>query len=85
VLSPVEPSGMVRRVTDMRSLDTIDRELEFIAGVRSAIRRLGGRPSTQLVDELLDERLARRASSRTPQPTDPPDAASRDEVLDEYR
>jgi hypothetical protein len=76
---------MVRRVTGMRSLDTIDRELEFIAGVRSAIRGLGGRPSTQLVDELLDERLARRASSRTPQRTDPPAAAIRDEVLDEYR
>jgi hypothetical protein len=33
----------------MRSLDTIDRELEFIAGVRTAIRRLGGHPSTHLV------------------------------------
>jgi hypothetical protein len=42
----------------MRSLDTIDRELEFLAGVRMAIRRLGGHPSTHLVDELLDERVA---------------------------
>jgi hypothetical protein len=42
----------------MRSLDTIDRELEFIAGVRAAIRQLGGHPSTHVVDELLDERLA---------------------------
>jgi hypothetical protein len=58
--SPVEPSGIVRRLTGMRSLDTIDRELEFLAGVRTAIRRLGGHPSTHVVDELLDERLALR-------------------------
>jgi hypothetical protein len=49
----------------MRSLDTIDRELEFIAGVRTAIRRLGGHPSTHLVDELLDERLAHGAGRIT--------------------
>jgi hypothetical protein len=53
----------------MRSLDTIDRELAFVAGVRTAIRRLGGHPSTHLVDELLDERLAlgaRRITFVTP-------------------
>jgi hypothetical protein len=49
----------------MRSLDTIDRELESIAGVRTAIRRLGGHPSSHLVDELLDERLTHQAASQT--------------------
>jgi hypothetical protein len=48
----------------MRSLDTIDRELEFIAGMRTALRRLGGHPSTHLADELLDERLTRQAASQ---------------------
>jgi hypothetical protein len=42
----------------MRSLETIDRELEFIAGARTEIRRLGGHPSTHVADKLLDERLA---------------------------
>lgn len=42
----------------MRSLETIDRELKFIAGARTAIRQLGGHPSTHVADELLDERLA---------------------------
>jgi hypothetical protein len=45
------------------SLDTVDHEL-FIAGVRTAIRSLGGHPSTHLVDELLDERLTHQAASQ---------------------
>jgi hypothetical protein len=62
--SQVEPSGIGWRLTGVRSLDTIDRELEFIAGVLTTIRSLGGHPSTQLVDELLDERLIHQAASQ---------------------
>jgi len=55
----------------MRSLDIIDRELEFMAGVRPAIRCLGGHPSTRLLDELLDERLALPGAGRTAVPEIP--------------
>jgi hypothetical protein len=46
----------------VRTIETIDRELALIATVRSGIRACGGRPSTAVVDQLLDERL----ESRTP-------------------
>jgi hypothetical protein len=49
--------------SQVTSLDTVDHEL-FIAGVRTAIRSLGGHPSTHLVDELLDERLTHQAASQ---------------------
>jgi hypothetical protein len=52
------------------SLDTVDHEL-FIAGVRTAIRSLGGHPSTHLLDELLDERLALPGAGRTAVPEIP--------------
>jgi len=41
---------------DHRDVDAIDRELELLAAVTASIRRLGGRPSMALIDELLDER-----------------------------
>jgi hypothetical protein len=48
-----------------RDVDAIDRELELLAAVAASIRRLGGTPSTALIDELLDERIASR-SGRQP-------------------
>lgn len=35
-------------------------KLELLAAVSASIRRLGGTPSTVLIDELLDERIATR-------------------------
>jgi hypothetical protein len=45
----------------MRDLDTIDSELRLLAAVRWSIREHSGEPSSRHVDELLDERVARRA------------------------
>ncbi len=45
----------------MRDRETIDSELRLIALRRQSIREQGGQPSSQQVDELLDERLAQRA------------------------
>lgn len=42
----------------MRDRETIDSELRRIALGRRSIREQGGQPSTQEVDELLDELLA---------------------------
>ncbi|WP_407686152.1 DUF732 domain-containing protein [Mycobacterium sp. HUMS_1102779] len=41
----------------MRDRETIDSELRLLALGRRSIREQGGQPSTQRVDELLDERL----------------------------
>lgn len=43
-----------------RDVSAIDRQLSLLASVSSSIRRLGGKPSTALIDELLDERIASR-------------------------
>ena len=43
-----------------RDVSAIDRQLSLLAAVSSSIRRLGGKPSTALIDELLDERIASR-------------------------
>ena len=40
----------------MGRLQAIDRQLELLSAVSAAIRRLGGRPDTALIDDLLDER-----------------------------
>ncbi|ORB52312.1 hypothetical protein BST42_15230 [Mycolicibacterium rhodesiae] len=45
---------------DVGSLQAIDRQLELLSAVSASIRRLGGRPDTSLIDELLDERWACR-------------------------
>jgi hypothetical protein len=42
----------------MRDVDAIDRELSRLALISNSIREVGGRPSTDLIDKLLDERLA---------------------------
>jgi hypothetical protein len=57
-------------VVKHRDVSAIDRQLSLLAAVSSSIRRLGGKPSTALIDELLDERIASRrplgvASGRT--------------------
>jgi hypothetical protein len=43
-----------------RDISAIDRQLSLLAAVSTSIRRLGGKPSTALIDELLDERIASR-------------------------
>ena len=43
-----------------RDISAIDRQLSLLAAVSASIRRLGGKPSTALIDELLDERIASR-------------------------
>ncbi|OBK77874.1 hypothetical protein [Mycobacterium sp. 1274761.0] len=43
-----------------RDISAIDRQLSLLASVSSSIRRLGGKPSTALIDDLLDERIASR-------------------------
>ncbi len=43
-----------------RDISAIDRQLSLLASVSASIRRLGGKPSTALIDELLDERIASR-------------------------
>jgi hypothetical protein len=47
-------------VVKHRDVSAIDRQLSLLASVSSSIRRLGGKPSTTLIDELLDERIASR-------------------------
>ena len=47
-------------VVKHRDVSAIDRQLALLAAVSASIRRLGGRPSTALIDELLDERIASR-------------------------
>jgi hypothetical protein len=47
-------------VVKHRDVSAIDRQLSLLAAVSSSIRRLGGKPSTALIDELLDERIASR-------------------------
>ncbi|QZH65044.1 hypothetical protein [Mycolicibacterium farcinogenes] len=42
----------------MRDLDVIDRELRLLALLRAKTKESGGRPSTRLIDRLLDERQA---------------------------
>ena len=49
-----------RGVVKHRDVSAIDRQLSLLAAVSSSIRRLGGKPSTALIDELLDERIASR-------------------------
>jgi hypothetical protein len=47
-----------------RNVEAIDRALELLTAVTASIRRLGGAPSTRLVDELLDAlKLGTAASS----------------------
>lgn len=41
---------------DVGTLQAIDRQLELLSAVSESIRRLGGRPDTSLIDQLLDER-----------------------------
>ncbi|MBS4728536.1 hypothetical protein MSM1_09350 [Mycobacterium sp. SM1] len=44
----------------MRDFEVIDSELRLLAAVRRTARELSGcRPSSALLDDLLDERLAR--------------------------
>jgi hypothetical protein len=47
-------------VVKHRDVSAIDRQLALLAAVSASIRRLGGKPSTALIDELLDERIASR-------------------------
>ena len=47
-------------VVKHRDISAIDRQLSLLAAVSTSIRRLGGKPSTALIDELLDERIASR-------------------------
>jgi hypothetical protein len=47
----------------MRDRETIDAELRLIALRRQSIRENGGQPSSQQVDELLDERLGHRPAA----------------------
>ena len=49
-----------RGVVEHRDISAIDRQLSLLAAVSTSIRRLGGEPSTALIDELLDERIACR-------------------------
>ena len=39
-----------------RGVDTIDQELRLLAAVQARTRELGGKPTTERVDQLLDER-----------------------------
>lgn len=52
----------------MRDRETIDSELRLIALRRQAIREQGGQPSSQQVDELLDERLGDLPRVTAPEP-----------------
>lgn len=42
----------------IRDVDAIDCEVSLLATVRAATRTMGGNPSTDLADELLDGRNA---------------------------
>lgn len=42
----------------MRDVEVIDQELRLLAVVRTAVCREGARLSTDVIDELLDERNA---------------------------
>ncbi|WP_204801645.1 DUF732 domain-containing protein [Mycobacterium riyadhense] len=56
----------------MRDRETIDSELRLIALRRQSVREQGGQPSSEQVDDLLDERLGHRArASETEAAGDP--------------
>jgi hypothetical protein len=56
-------------VVKHRDISAIDRQLALLAAVSVSIRRLGGEPTTTLIDELLDERIASRRTPLRPAPT----------------
>lgn len=76
----------------MRDCEIIDSKLRLIATVRRSIRTYGGQLSSHYADELLDERLARRAAdavrakarTHVPEPQDP-HKLHRDERLEGIR
>jgi hypothetical protein len=61
----VEVAGKsLKRVTTMRDIEVIDSELRLLFRAWRVARVLCDRmPSTALIDELLDERLAQRGGS----------------------
>ena len=50
-------------VVKHRDVSAIDRQLALPAAVSASIRSLAGKPSTALIDELLDERIASRPTN----------------------
>jgi Protein of unknown function (DUF732) len=52
----------------MRDRETIDSELRRIVSARRSIREQGGQPSSDQVDELLDERLGHRPEAAASAP-----------------
>lgn len=69
---PSDPVGLLvrQRGTErpyagpVRDLDAIDRELRLLALLRAKTKESGGRPSTRVIDQLLDER--QELTSRQP-------------------
>jgi hypothetical protein len=61
----VEVAGKsLKRITTMRDIEVIDSELRLLFRAWRVARVLCDRmPSTALIDELLDERLAQRGGS----------------------
>jgi hypothetical protein len=55
VLSVTETVGSVSYADVMRDAEKLQDELRLMSVVRSAIRSEGGRPSSEVVDRLLDE------------------------------
>jgi hypothetical protein len=41
----------------MRTIDVIDEELRLLVTLRVAASDAGGRPTIEVIDELLDERI----------------------------
>lgn len=52
----MEPIGRPVRLTQVRSIETIDTELALLAAHARWTREAGEQPTTRLVDELLAER-----------------------------
>ena len=58
-LGEVRPPGARTYAPRMRDIDVIDSELRLLAAVRRNARVMSGRaPSTALIHQLLDERVA---------------------------
>jgi hypothetical protein len=58
-LAAPEPNGRLFRITSVRTIDEIDKDLSLVASIRSVCRREGWQlPSIARADRLLDERRA---------------------------
>jgi hypothetical protein len=58
-----EPIAAPARPTSVRTIEDVDAELDLVVKVRATARTFGTRPTTDLADQLLDDRLKIRTAA----------------------